>query len=139
LAILLDGRRFLVYSPPNPGIYVEIFDTQGQRRIPLTQRRHVLGDAADCDIRLYPSSALTYQTILVWHAATYRALDVDLNIPGKRVVGVDLRDGDRIIFADNVTAMYHCSSYPPEGSMRLLRPPPPPPTASGTAQLAASP
>ncbi len=127
-----------MYSPPNPGTYVEIFDTQGQRRMSLTQRRYVLGDDANCDIRLYPSSALTYQTILVWHVATYRALDVDLNLPGKRVVGVDLRDGDRIIFAEDVTVLYRCSSYPPDGSMRRLRPPPPPPTASGTAQLAAS-
>jgi hypothetical protein len=113
------------------GTYLEISDTQGQRHIPLTQRQHILGDEAVCDIRLYSCAPLTYQTTLVWHVWTYRTLDVDLNLPGRQTIGVDLRDGDRIIFADDVVAVYR-DSIASANTGRLLRSPSsPPPLALG--------
>ncbi len=129
-----------MYSPPRPGAYLEIFDLHGQRQVPLTQKRHVLGDEASCDIQLYSGAPLEYQTVLIWRIATYRALDVDLNLPGRQVAGVDLKPGDRIIFADDVTATYCRSDYPPAGSTRLLRPPASPPSLPpGTARSPAVP
>jgi hypothetical protein len=118
-----------MYSTPKTSIYLEIFDTQGQRKVVLTKSRYVLGSAATCDVQLYTKTWLGYQTTLVWNFKTYRAIDVDLNVPNSTGRDVDLRDGDRIIFANDAIVIYHCPAAPPPKAYALVpRPTSPLPT-----------
>jgi pSer/pThr/pTyr-binding forkhead associated (FHA) protein len=98
-----------------------IEDDRGRREILLTNSVYSLGRQSTCDIRLFSHFVSRYHATLIRRSSEqgeyyYRLVDGDLQgkrstngllINGRKLQVHDLQDGDEIVFAPQVSAVYY--------------------------------
>ena len=102
-----------------------VFDGRGQKEIVLSQTAYSLGRAQDCDIRIQSQFVSRYHATLIKRSHNdteeyYRIIDGDLKgktsvngllVNERKVLFHDLKNGDKVVFGPQVSAIYEHRQY----------------------------
>ncbi|GAB4227917.1 MAG: hypothetical protein Kow0049_08520 [Stanieria sp.] len=102
-----------------------IIDGKGQKEIILTDEAYSLGRGQQCDIRINSQFVSRHHATLIKRVRDdgndyYRIIDGDstgkvsvngLLVNGRKVLFHDLKDGDKVIFGPQVSAIYQHRQY----------------------------
>ena len=102
-----------------------VFDGRGKKEIVLSQTSYSLGRGPDCDIRIQSQFVSRHHATLIRRShndteASYRIVDGDLTgktsvngllVNEKKVSFHDLKNGDKVVFGPQVSAIYEHRQY----------------------------
>ena len=102
-----------------------VFDGRGQKEIVLSQTTYSLGRGQDCDIRIQSQFVSRYHATLIKRSHNdaeeyYRIIDGDLKgktsvngllVNERKVLFHDLKNGDKVVFGPQVSAIYEHRQY----------------------------
>ena len=102
-----------------------VFDGRGQKEIILSQTAYSLGRGQDCDIRIQSQFVSRYHATLIKRSHNdaeeyYRIIDGDLKgktsvngllVNERKVLFHDLKNGDKVVFGPQVSAIYEHRQY----------------------------
>ena len=102
-----------------------VFDGKGQKEIILDQTSYSLGRGQDCDIRIQSQFVSRHHATLIKQSHNdieeyYRIIDGDLKgntsvngllVNERKVLFHDLKNGDKVVFGPQVSAIYEHRQY----------------------------